>query len=176
LPRAAFDVVFFHQSLHHVVSLEALFAEVMLSLRPGGLLYLDEYIGPSRFDWNDERLAPHRAVYAGLPAEVRATERLQLPIQQDDPSEAVRSSEILPLLKVGFEIEEYRPYGGNILSVLYPELNKEHLTATVTDALIAADRDLVLRTGESYYAVIVARPKRTFAGWRARRRYMQLAQ
>jgi SAM-dependent methyltransferase len=175
LPRRTFDIVFFHQSLHHVETLEGLLSEVMASLRRGGLLYLDEYIGPSRFDWTDERLRPHRTAFAALPDAMRAAPDLELPIQQDDPSEAVRSSEILPLLQVGFDIAAFRPYGGNILSVLYPKLNRDALTDDAVETLIAADRKLVQETGESYYGVVVARPKRGLAGWLAARRYRELA-
>jgi SAM-dependent methyltransferase len=175
LPRRTFDIVFFHQSLHHVENIEALLSEVMATLRRGGVLYLDEYIGPSRFDWTDERLKPHRAAFAALPESVRAVPQLELPIQQDDPSEAVRSSDILPLLQVGFEIEAFRPYGGNILSVLYPKLHRDRLTDETVEALIAADRKLVQETNESYYGVVIARPKRGLAGWQAARRYRELA-
>jgi ubiquinone/menaquinone biosynthesis C-methylase UbiE len=47
LPRRAYDAVFFHQSLHHVAYVERLFAQVWRTLKPSGLLYLDEYIGSS---------------------------------------------------------------------------------------------------------------------------------
>jgi SAM-dependent methyltransferase len=175
LPRRAFDIVFFHQSLHHVDRIEELLIEVMTSLRRGGLVYLDEYIGPSRFDWTNERLQPHRAAFAALPEHMRAVPDLELPIQQDDPSEAVRSSDILPLLRVGFDVRAFRPYGGNILSVLYPKLKPDALTSETVDALIAADRKLVQETNESYYGVVVARPRRGLAGWLAARRYREMA-
>ncbi len=104
LPRHAYDIVFFHQSAHHVTALEELFSQLLTALKPNGLLYLDEYVGPSRFDWNDSLLAAQRAFYECLPRAMRAADRLPLPIQQDDPSEAVRSGDIESRLKIGFEI------------------------------------------------------------------------
>src|SRR5258708_2950294 len=111
LPRNTYDAVFFHQSAHHVGKLEKLFRAVLLALKPGGILYLDEYVGPSRFEWTSDSLAPQEQVYRSLPEELRTTASVPLPIQADDPSEAFRSSEIVEQLEIGFTIRETRPYG-----------------------------------------------------------------
>ena len=158
LPRNTYDIVFIHQALHHVAALERLLRDVMLALKPGGILYLDEYIGPSRCDWNDRLIAPHRRLFASLPAEARRTPALAWPIQADDPSEAVRSSEIMARLRIGFDVREIRGYGGNFLSVLYPAVNFDR----APDALetVIAEEEKVLEGGDMpYYAVIVATPK-----------------
>ena len=175
LPRNAFDVVFFHQSLHHVAKLERLLCEVLMTLHPRGLVYLDEYIGPSRADWSDQAIAYHRKIFDSLPPEVKTGARLELPIQQDDPSEAVRSGEIVPLLRVGFRTAAFRGYGGNLLSVLYPNLNPSALSKDLSESLIEYDRRLVQQSRRSYYAVIVVRPRRGLRRWLARRRYSALA-
>lgn len=154
----SYDAVFFHQSLHHVENLEELLDGVQRWLKPGGVLYLDEYIGPSRTTWSDALIAPHRAIFDSLPAETKATPDLPLPIQADDPSEAVRSDEIVAVLKERFEIAEFRGYGGNLLSVLFPNLRRETLTEELVDALIEADRAMVAADARPYYGVIVARP------------------
>src|SRR5687767_12651143 len=67
LPKRTYDLVLIHQALHHVAKLEKLYRAIMRALTPDGVLYLDEYIGPSRTDWKDELLAPHRRVYDALP-------------------------------------------------------------------------------------------------------------
>ena len=168
LPRNTYDIVFFNQSLHHVGKLEKLFRATLRAMKPDAVLYLDEYIGPSRTQWNDEVLAPHRSAFAGLPAEARKGEFLPFPIQYDDPSEAIRSGEIVEQLKIGFEIEEMRNYGGNLLAVLYPMIEWKRAPQDLIARLIDRDRDM-LRNG-SYYAVIVARPsrglRRIYALWR----------
>jgi hypothetical protein len=51
------------------------------------------------------------------------------PILVDDPSEAIRSSEIVEQLGVGFDVVAFRPYGGTLLSVIYPFLRQERLTS-----------------------------------------------
>ncbi len=170
LPRSTYDVVFIHQALHHVAKLEKLLRHVMLALKPHGLLYLDEYIGPSRSDWNDELVAPHRAVFENVPQHARRTTTLAIPIQSDDPSEAFRSAEILPQLHIGFDVREFRGYGGNLLSVLYPAVDFEK----ARDALqsIIAEEQRRLASGEMpYYAVIVATPKRNLRKFVASLRY-----
>lgn len=48
LPAAAFDAAFFHQSLHHVEDLDSCLSATASALRPGALVYFDEYVGPSR--------------------------------------------------------------------------------------------------------------------------------
>ena len=71
LPRRAYDLVIFHQSLHHVSSLEKLLARVGLALAEDGLLALDEWTGPSRDEWDESRLASLRRMFEALPAEWR---------------------------------------------------------------------------------------------------------
>lgn len=157
LPANAYDAVFFHQSAHHVAKLEKIFRAVLRALKPGGMLYLDEFVGPSRTDWHGERLAALRAFYARLPREARLHEELPVPIKPEDPSEAIRSSEILPQLRIGFDVEHLRGYGGNILSVIFGNL-RDH-NDDLVDRLIEAERQ-ILRAGEPpFHAVIVARPK-----------------
>lgn len=169
LPANTYDAVFFHQSAHHVAKLEKLFRAVLRTLKPDGIVYFDEFVGPSRTEWNDELLGPARAVYRVLPREHRQGDDVPLPIQDDDPSEAIRSSEILPQLRIGFEIDALRGYGGNILSVLFPLLRAP--SDELVRQLIEAERE-VLRAGEpSFYALIVARPKRGVAAIVASARY-----
>lgn len=158
LPRNTYDIVFANQSLHHVGRLEKLFRALAYAMKPGAILYLDEYIGPSRTEWNDEVIAPHRAVFADLPAATRKSGFLPLPIQSDDPSEAIRSSEIMPQLSIGFDLEEARSYGGNLLAVLYPLMDWSRATDELKARLI--EQDWEWAQSGSYYAVVIMRPAR----------------
>ena len=155
-PRRAFDLVLFHQSAHHVERLERLYRAVLHTLTPDGVLYLDEYVGPSRFDWDDrpEMLDEHRRLFASTPQELRAVPVLPPPIRPDDPSEAFRSSDIEPQLHIGFRLLEKRPYGCGVLSVLLPNLRLGELPDAVLDTLIERDR-----SADSYYAILIAAPK-----------------
>jgi SAM-dependent methyltransferase len=167
LPRNAYDAVFFHQSLHHVAKLEKLMAAILRTLRKDGLLYIDEYIGPSRFDWNDALIAPHREVFGRIPAELRLHDPLPLPIQPDDPSEAIRSSEIMPQLARGFRLLVRRDYGGTILSVLYPMIDWSRASESLPGDLIEAEKQALASGLPPYHAIAVAAPKRAPMRWLA---------
>src|SRR5947209_78902 len=160
LPRRTYDLVLFHQSAHHVAKLEKLFRAVLRSMTGNAVLYLDEYVGPSRFEWCDELIEPHRKVYRELPSALRTLDDLAYPIQIDDPSEAFRSSEIEPQLAVGFKTIERRPYGGTLLSVVYPYLRRELIDRSTMEELLATERRLMDGGVPSYYAVLVLRPRR----------------
>jgi SAM-dependent methyltransferase len=160
LPRRCYDIVFFHQSAHHVARLERLFADVLDAVKADGLVYLDEYVGPSRFDWTEERMAPQREFFDAIPAALRRVDRLSLPIQADDPSEAVRSSDIEDALGIGFKVVARRPYGGTLLSIVLPSANIALLDDASLAYFIGCERALLAAGMPSFYALIVARPHR----------------
>ncbi len=160
LESASYDAVFAHQALHHVRELEACLGQVSRALTPGGLLYLDEYVGPSRHQWRRELLRCAEEVFRQLPKAVRRRRRLQLPVDWRDPSEAVRSSEIVSLIAERFEIRERRDYGGNLFAVIYPHLRLDGLEPAarqeVLGQLIAREDELLAAGAPSFYTVIVA--------------------
>jgi SAM-dependent methyltransferase len=174
LPRRKYDIVFFHQSAHHVARLERLFQRILQALKPDGLIYLDEYVGPSRFEWSDEVLAPQQSFFERLPPQIRRLDRLPLPIQQDDPSEAFRSSEIEAVLRIGFDIAARRPYGGTLLAVVLPHLKLELFSDADLASVIAHERELLAAGMPSFYAIVVGRPKRGLRKWLAVLRYMAI--
>lgn len=163
LEEASFDIAFFHQSLHHVQALDPCLATVRRALRPGSLLYLDEYIGPSRGDWHQELIAEAEELYAGLPKSIKRSRRVTLPVDWRDPSEAVRSAEIMEHLERHFILRERRDYGGNLLSVIHPLLDpqvlKTPLGEEVLGTLVEAEDELLERGVGSYYSVLVAAPR-----------------
>jgi len=162
LPRNTYDAVFFHQSLHHVARLERLLREVMFALKPDGLLYLDEYVGPSRTWWTEARFARQREQFARLvPEHARLSKELPLPIVYGDPSEAVQSGSIRSQLAVGFDVLAERGYGGNLLSLMCPAVWWEHADADQLQRLIDAEREELAAGADPYYMLILARPKRS---------------
>jgi SAM-dependent methyltransferase len=170
LPRRTYDIVFAHQSLHHVAKLEKLFRAVLRAMTPDGLFYLDEYVGPNRHGWNAESFAAHRALFNVIPERHRLVSVLPLPIEVEDPSEAIRSDEIVRELLVGFDVIERRDYGGNLLSPIFQYLDTTDADAVV-DSLIVAEQELLSAGQESFYTILVARPKRGVGGRVADLRY-----
>jgi SAM-dependent methyltransferase len=172
LPPRAYDLVCFHQSLHHVANLERLLESVRRSLRPGGLLYLDEFVGPSRTYWTERRIRWYRALYEFFPRGVRYFDSFEMPIQHEDPSEAIRSADIMSRVCIGFEIVEFRGYGGNILAMLFPDLVVERLTSDDVETMIRSERALIAAGAAHFHAIVLAQPKqRGLAATVARLRY-----
>lgn len=131
LPVATYDVVFGLSAIHHVFQLEDLFKKVRRSLKPGALFYLDEYVGPTRFATDPNVVEIINSIRRFLPERLRLNlfaKDGQLmgrykpsPVEHfeaHDPSEAVRSAEILPILKLFFDVLEFRSYGGAIQHML----------------------------------------------------------
>lgn len=120
LADRTYDIVFFHASLHHVSNLEGLFEALSRALMPGGAIYLDDYIGRSRHLWRKRHLRLAQEILDTLPAEAKLHERVDFPVERDDPSEAVRSGEIVSFLREYFDLVEFRPYGGQIVALVLP--------------------------------------------------------
>jgi SAM-dependent methyltransferase len=134
LPECTYDVVFGVSAIHHVARLEHLFREVLLSLKPGGYFMLDEFVGPSQFQWPQEQVAIMNELLNQLPVEFRYSisnpgvikSGVWTPsreaMNEYDPSEAIRSGEIVRLLPWFFDIVEFRGYGGNLLQFLLDDI------------------------------------------------------
>jgi len=118
----SYDLIYASHALHHITDLEHLFAQCAAALRPGGTLFATDYVGPSRMQYSDAHLALMNDMLARLPPEKRVDnlkgfreKRLveRTPPQaflDNDPSEAPRSAEIIPVLRRFFDVEA-TPYG-----------------------------------------------------------------
>src|ERR1051326_767475 len=160
LPRPTYNLICFHQSLHHVERLESLMRAVRAALKPGGILYLDEFVGPSRTDWNDYTVRWYRALYQFFPRDVRYFDEFAMPIQHEDPSEAIRSADILSCLTREFDVEHFRGYGGNVLALMFPDLTVPRLNDEQVAVLIRAEKSLLNSGAPHFHSVITARPRR----------------
>ncbi len=160
LPSDTYDLVCIHQALHHVGKLEKFFRAVMRTLSNDGLFYIDEYVGPSRTSWNDDLIEPHRQIYRRLPNEAQIFEELPLPIQVDDPSEALRSDEILSQMARGFRITSRRDYGGTLLAPLYPAINWNRAPVELLTELIENEKKMLQSGTPSYHVIAIAQRRR----------------
>lgn len=173
LERATgYDAIFFHGSLHHFDRLPELLGAVARALVSGGLLYFDEYIGPAAGEWGLRHLLLWNAVYRlRVPARLRRARLVRAPRNDDDPTESIASSSILPAVERHFRILERRDYGGHLLAALYPYLRApRHEPPAPRDLHDAAVErlldleELLLRhprwTGaSSHHAVVLATPR-----------------
>jgi SAM-dependent methyltransferase len=129
LPEAAYDVILCGMGLHHIRRLEYFYEEAAQALRPGGYILLNEFVGPSQWQWSDAQLAAANTLLAALPERLRrnpVTGRPKEPEERPriawmtavDPSESIRSAELLPLLERQFSLPVRRDYGGALLGRL----------------------------------------------------------
>lgn len=156
------DAVFFHASLHHFADPVAVLEAAASGLRAGGWLYLDEYAGPARTEWSWIKLLVPNVAYYLLPRVVRRPKIIRAPINREDPTEAVASSAIRDALAKIFPGRQIRPYGGNLLAVIYPNLHRPS-SGRVTDEQFARSvrrllfiEDIVLRFSSSYFIVALS--------------------
>ena len=178
LPARTYDAIFGISSVHHIVNLENLFEQCRISLKPGALLFLDEYIGPSRFQAPPKIIAIINRLLAALPARFRKnlftddgkTIDYYTPSRIEhflrlDASEAIRSADILDVLRRHFHIVEFRPYGGAVLHMLLSGIvgnfdENDEADATLL-RMLATFEEVLESVGSvpSDFAAIVARPR-----------------
>lgn len=162
LPRERYDIAFFHGSLHHISDPHRMLEEVRRSLKPHGLLYIDDYVGPSRDEWSDEHLVDARAMWETLPEELRL-QPVNPPLDWQDPSEMIASSTIRPAIVERFEILEDKPYWGNLLFPLFCAIKGDEMLAPEREPIVRSmiDREMELvsqgRFQEPLFTVILGR-------------------
>jgi len=133
LERDRYDVAFSSMAIHHIENLEYLFDQVHQSLKPGGLFVFNEYVGPDRFQWTPLQLIIVNLLLHLLPLRLRRNVKggtvkkgVSRPDPEEmkriDPSEAVRSSAIVPLVGKYFRIIERIDYGGTIINTLLQDI------------------------------------------------------
>ena len=133
LEPGVFGAVFGAQALHHIEALEHLLDQIHESLAPDGLFVVNEYVGPSRFQFPDDRLPFMNELLAVLPESHRRSLRdgsvkseLLRPsakeVQRVDPSESIRSDEIMSLIEERFEIVYRADFGGTLLQFVLSDI------------------------------------------------------
>lgn len=177
IPERAYDAIFGISSIHHIENLEGIFDQSRRGLKPGGLLFLDEYIGPTRWQYGDDVRDIMNAILAILPPRLRRPFHAPDTVRGEawrpalswfdevDPSESVRSADIVPVLKDYFDIVDYRPYGGEIMHILLSGIAGNFMDDSEEDVallrMIALLEDTLERNGviQPDFAAIVAKPK-----------------
>ena len=167
LEANSYDLITFVSALHHVDRLEHVLTECRSALRPGGLFYAKEYVGPSRFAFPPEHAELARTIYRSLDPRLRCPfPELPAPdpkaVEAADPTESVRSDEILRIVTRVFPHVQVFSHDVCLTVILWYGLNHEALYET-TDGqalvqwLLDVDRALV-RSGRlpSYYVDLIA--------------------
>jgi SAM-dependent methyltransferase len=178
-PAEHYDAVWFNGSLHHIEALEKVCAKLARTIKADGYLFFNEYIGPSRFDFSERQKAVMQAAFELIPQRFRRCfipgypyeykREISAPnpaqVSKVDPSEAVRSSEILEIVKEYFDIVVKNDTGGTILQFLLAGIagnfRSDDPDSMSTLQMLFTIEDTLIKVGDiqSDFAVVVARPK-----------------
>ena len=135
LPFSAqtYDVVILESALHHFSPLPKVMEIIQRLLKPGGYIFMTDFVGPTKFQWLPKQLQIVNALIDLLPDRYlieKNGQRIEnifrpsmLRMNMVDPSEAIESGAILPTLKEFFEQIELKNAGGAILFHLFPRLS-----------------------------------------------------
>lgn len=170
LPEGRYDFALCVGSLHHIEKLEHIFNELKTALKPGAYMLINEYVGPSRLQWTEKQLDILNRVWEIMPPEFRKAGPLSAVNKEElikvDPSEAVRSSYIVPLLYEHFEVAAHIEYGGSFLMPFWSQgvvpdvfLEKPSIERQVIVKLLCIIDELIIeeKVLPSCYIQIVAR-------------------
>lgn len=177
LPAATYDIAFACQSAHHFSAIEHIFGEVQRALKPGGLFILNEFVGPTRFQWTDKQLAIVNDILRDLPKDYRrlvlspdtVRDQLLRPTVEQmiaiDPSEAVRSGELVLLVNTHFDVIEKIDFGGTILQLLLQDIAGNFNPENADDVALLdkfwAQEQALIRDGSlpSDFTLLIARKR-----------------
>lgn len=124
-----YDLIFSAHSFHHFLELEHVMEQVAQALTPRGLFILEEFIGPTQFQWTDLQMELTAGLLTLMPEKLRHFRWGALKHAEGRPTveevvavspfESIRSAEILPLFRQYFDIVQIRNLGGTIQHLLY---------------------------------------------------------
>ena len=107
-----------HSILHHIENLEHAFDEIEKAMKPDATLIGNEYVGPNRFHFSDRALSIMNELLSCLPPRSGSYERKERPrpefMIKNDPTEAVRSEDLVPMIEQRFDVLDRKELGGTI--------------------------------------------------------------
>jgi SAM-dependent methyltransferase len=167
----ACDLVHWNNSLHHMLNVETAVEWSWKILKPGGLFYMDDFVGPDRFQWPPQMLLAATAVRQSLPDRLLVNPHKRttmLPrivkkpgpekMRQTDPSEAADSSRILGCVRRRFPGADIILTGGVIYHLALSDVLAnfaENEDFRLLERLLEFD-DMCTAMGETHYATALA--------------------
>lgn len=129
LTPGQYDLIFSAHSFHHFIELEHIMQQVSKALAPDGLFVLEEFTGPTQFQWSDEQIDIVKSLLTLIPERLRqfrwnaskVFEGRPTPAEvvAVSPFELIRSAEIVRLFKRHFHLVTLKSLGGTIQQLLY---------------------------------------------------------
>jgi ubiquinone/menaquinone biosynthesis C-methylase UbiE len=131
--KEKYDCILFDSSLHHFRNLDYLIGKCGKLLTGQGLLIVNEYVGPNRFQWTRQQLLTANRLLLTIPEKYRYMQNVPLVKKRiyrpgtlrmilSDPSESVQSSSILPALHSHCSTLKETALGGNLLQLILKDI------------------------------------------------------
>ena len=174
LEKNVYDFIWAVGTIHHIENLELFFEQVQNALKDNGIFMMREYIGPNRINHTEEQLSIVNEILSILPEKYKKTpDGLIKNIMEatdvvalikHDPSEAVRSEDIMQILNHKLEIVKLAYTGGTILQPLLSNIasnfEKDQEGDLVLKLLILLEKTLIEKEVlSSDYVFCMARKK-----------------
>lgn len=177
LEEGVYDAAWFNGSLHHIQALERVLDRVRYSLKPGGLLFVNEYVGANHFNFPPVQreailhafhLIPQRHRLSFIPATFgQVATQAPIPdpeeVRRADPSEAIRSQDIVAVIASMFDVVAMNACGGTIMQFLLSGIagnfREENPSSMLVLDMLLKIEDTLIDTGAlgSDFVVIAAR-------------------
>jgi SAM-dependent methyltransferase len=169
--EGVYDLVYWNNSLHHMFDVKAALEWSWRVLREGGVLLMDDFVGPTRMQWSDQLLAINTSVRQALPPHYlrnpfRPDQMLPTAVGRStpaaimavDPSECADSVNILPELTRIFPESWVKKTGGGIYHLGLNDVLHNIVAAQDYDLLekLLEIDDQCSEAGETHYAVAIA--------------------
>jgi SAM-dependent methyltransferase len=174
-----YDLIIVENALHHFSPLKQVMEKINSFLKDDGYFIMNEFIGPTRFQWTERQVNAINGLLTVLPRKYKkylkennykscVFKHSIFRMMLGDPSEAIESAKIHPLLFNMFAVLEYKEYGGAILHPLLSDIahnftNNDPVAKRWLELLFEAE-DLLMREKEigSDFALAICR-KRSFS-------------
>ena len=164
---SAYDFIHWDNSLHHMFDTDKAIAETYSLLKPGGVFFMNDFIGQSRFQWSEAELEVVNSFRDSLPDEVftlpngkRVKRRVDRPdlktMINRDPSEAADSESIIPSLKKRLDDPLIIPTGGVVYHVGLNDILTNIPEDSPLLSLALTIDSIASRSGLNQYGVCIA--------------------
>jgi SAM-dependent methyltransferase len=127
IPSKKYDAVFNFAILHHATEIDSALKKISECLKPEGLMFNEEYVGPAKNQYSDEHLELMIQINSDLPEQFRSQNHLRPPLEnfRIEPTEAIHSDLVRPIFEKYFDIVYERNFNGGIAyQILWNNIEK----------------------------------------------------
>lgn len=165
-----FDLVYWNNALHHMNDADEAAKWSKSVLYPGGWFVMDDYVGPTRWQWPDQQIIIGERALSLLPERLlrdpmnpdklfpRTITRPNLrKLYEADPSEAADSENIIPSIYKYFPNAEVKKTGGCIYHLALAKVlaNFQGNDEPLLKSLLLLD-EMLAESGCNHYALAIA--------------------